>query len=85
MDEETWYVLTSGYLTREAASQIARVSSPLGTAVKLGLWFLPVIASIRIDDGSVQSRNYCNGEGCGYDHSTLTVGDVAFNVVVRSI
>lgn len=85
LDDMTWFRVGEGTLTRTGSSGVVRVSSPLGTRLRLAWWAVCVVAAVRSDDGSTQSREYCNGADCGFDHSTLQVTNAAFHVAVRSI
>jgi hypothetical protein len=96
LDGESWFMIADGAATRTEPTQVTRISFPLGTRARLALWANCVIASIRQDDNSTQARQPClktqsvailGGvqESCAFDHSTLVVTNVAFNVAVRSI
>lgn len=95
LDGETWFLVAHGVADGTTPAQIARISSPLGTRARLGWWTDCVIASIRKDDGSTQQRKTCNKaelvvlggarSACQFDHETLKVTNVIFNVAVRCI
>lgn len=86
IDGVSWFTAAKGVLVRTEPNQVARISSPLGTKARLAWWTSVVVAEKSVRDGSTYKRDRCTYLSlCPFDHSTLIVADVVFNVIVRSI
>lgn len=84
LDGESWFCAANGIIYPAAGANVTRISSPLGTVARLAWWTNCVITRVK-DGGEAFMRDACSNKSCGFDHSTLIVTDVVFNIGVRSI
>lgn len=90
LDRQNWFTIANGTIYPRGDPGVARVSSPLGTALRLALTTSCFIARMRRDNVTVFKRDPCPdpqmpGVTCSFDHSTLLVTDIAVHVAIRSI
>jgi hypothetical protein len=90
LDVQNWFTVANGALYPGADRGVARVSSPLGTTLRLALTTSCSVATVASGEVAAFKRTPCPNPGksyetCSVDHSTLLVTDIAVHVAVRSI
>jgi hypothetical protein len=86
LDGQNWFTVANGAIYPGDDRGVARVSSPLGTVLRVALTTSCFVARVRDHEAGAFKRTPCSGpESCSFDHSTLLVTDIAVHVAVRSI
>jgi hypothetical protein len=90
LDGQNWFTVANGAIYPGAERGVARVSSPMGTALRLALTTSCFTARVREGEVTAFQRTPCPDPQksyltCSFDHSTLMVTDIAVHVAVRSI